>query len=129
MQMRRHAGDAARENLAAFSDKFFQHIRIFIIDRFDGDVDSSSRHGAIRPAKCGTTLGSFGLHSSLLRFPMESMPLEKRIVFLFLEPIGRAGAFLVSRGHVTRRRLVERFRLGAFQSNNFLRHFFIPLPR
>jgi hypothetical protein len=53
---------------------------------------------------------------------MESMALQERIVFLFLEPIGRARALLVSRGHVTRRRLAERFRLGAFQSNNFLRH-------
>jgi hypothetical protein len=56
---------------------------------------------------------------------MESMPLQERIVFLFLEPIGRARTFLVSRGHVTRRRLAERFRLGAFESNNFLRHFLL----
>lgn len=75
-------------------------------------------------------LGVLGCTGGLLRFPMESMPLQEWIVFLFLEPIGRARAFLVSRGHVTRRRLAERFRLGAFQSNNFLRHFFaIPLPR
>jgi len=60
---------------------------------------------------------------------MESMPLQELIVFFFLEPIGRTRAFLVSRGHVTRRRLVERFRLSAFQSNNFLRHFFTPLLR
>ena len=123
MQMRRHAGDAARENLAAFGDKFFQHIRIFVIDRFDRDVDAPARHGAIRASKGGTTLGSFGLHGWLLRFPMESMPLQEWIVFLFLEPIRRARAFLVSRSHVTRRRLAERFRLSAFQSNNFLRHF------
>jgi hypothetical protein len=125
MQMRRHTGDTARKNLAAFGDKFFQHIRVLIIDRFDRDVDSPSRHGAIRPAKGGTTLGSFGLHGWLLRFPMESMPFQEWIVFLFLEAIGRARAFLVSRGHVTRRRLMECFRLGAFQNNNFLRHFLL----
>jgi hypothetical protein len=124
MQMRRHASDAARENFAALGDKFFQHIRVFVINRFDRNVDSPPRHGAIRASKGGTTLGSFGLHGWLLRFPMESMPLQEWIVFLFLEPIGRARALLVSRGHVTRRRLAERFRLGAFQSNNFLGHFF-----
>jgi hypothetical protein len=70
-------------------------------------------------------LGVLGCTGGLLRFPMESMPLQEWIVFLLLEPIGRARAFLVSRGHVTRRRLAERFRLGAFQSNNFLRHFFL----
>jgi hypothetical protein len=58
---------------------------------------------------------------------MESMPLQEWIVLLFLEPIGRARAFLVSRGHVTRRRPAERFRLGALQSNNFLRHFLLLL--
>ena len=57
------------------------------------------------------------------------MPLQEWIEFLFLEAIGRTRALLVSRGHVTRRWFTERFRLGAFQSNNFLRHFVIPLPR
>jgi hypothetical protein len=69
MQMRRHAGDAARENFAAFGDKFFQHIRVFVINRFDRDVDSPARHGAIRASKCGTTLGSFGLHGWFTSFP------------------------------------------------------------
>ncbi len=62
MQMRGHAGDAARENLAAFGDEFFQHIGVFVIDRFDRDVDPPSRHGAIRASECGTALGSFWLH-------------------------------------------------------------------
>jgi hypothetical protein len=68
MQMRGHAGDPARENFTAFGDKFFQHIRVFVIDRFDGDVDSPARHGAIRAAKCGTTFGSLGLHQQFISF-------------------------------------------------------------
>ena len=85
---------------------------------------SIRRRGMVRFARRNAErrLGVLGCTGSLLRFPMESMPLQEWIVFLFLEPIGRAGAFLVSRGHVTRRRLAERFRLGAFQSNNFLSH-------
>ena len=92
---------------------------------------SIRRRGMVRFARRNAErrLGVLGCTGSLLCFPMESMPLQEWIVFLFLKPIGRARAFLVSRGHVTRRRLVERFRLGAFQSNNFLRHFFTPLPR
>ncbi len=62
MQMRGHAGDAARKNLAAFRDEFFQEIRILVIDRLDRDVDPAARHGAIRASKCGTAFGSFGLH-------------------------------------------------------------------
>jgi hypothetical protein len=124
MQMRRHAGNAARKNFPAFSDKLLQHIRVFVIDRFDRDIDSPPWHGAIGASKCGTALGSFGLHGRLLRFPMERMPLQEWVIFFFLEAIGRARAFFVSRGHVAGRRLAERFRLGAFQSHNFLCHVF-----
>jgi hypothetical protein len=53
------------------------------------------------------------------------MPLQEWIVFLFLEPIRRARTFFVSRGHVTRRRLAERLGFGAFQGNNFMRHFLL----
>ena len=90
---------------------------------------SIRRRGMVRFArrKAERRLGVLGCTAGLLRFPMESMPLQEWIVFLFLEPIGRARAFLVSRSHVTRRRLAERFRLGAFQSNNFLRHFLLLL--
>jgi hypothetical protein len=123
MQMRGHAGNAAWENLAAFGDKFFQHIWVFVIDRFKRNVDSTSRHGAICAAECGTTFGSLRLHGSLLRFPMKSMPLQEWIIFLFLESIGRTRAFLVSGGHVARNRFAKRFRFGAFQCHNFLRHF------
>ena len=62
MHMRRHAGNAAGENFAAFGDKFFQQIGVFVIDRFDRDVDSPPRHRAIGAAKCGTAFGGFGLH-------------------------------------------------------------------
>src|SRR5437870_5670556 len=47
---------------------------------------------------------------------------QKRIVFLFLEPVRRLRAFFVPRGHVTRDRFAERFRFGALKDDNFLRH-------
>lgn len=88
---------------------------------------SIRRRGMVRFARRNAErrLGVLGCTGSLLCFPMETMPLQEWIVFLFLEAIGRARAFLVSRGHVTRRRLVERFRLSTFQSNNFLCHFLL----
>jgi hypothetical protein len=122
MHMRRHPGDAARQNFSALRDEFFQEIGIFIVDCFNGDIDTPPWHGAIGAAKSGTAFGGFGLHRQLLRLAVQSVPLKKRIVFLFLEPVGRARTFLVSRRHVTRDRLAERFRLGAFERNNFLRH-------
>src|SRR5256885_11240231 len=53
---------------------------------------------------------------------MKRVLAQKRIVFLFLEPVRRARAFLVARGHVTRNRFAERFRFGAFEGDNFLGH-------
>src|SRR5207247_3933305 len=88
---------------------------------------SIRRRGMVRFARRNAErrLGVLGCISSLFRFAMESMPLQEWIVFLFLEPIRRARTFFVSRGHVTRRRHAERLGLGAFQGNNFLRHFLL----
>ncbi len=121
--MRGHASDAAGKNFAALSDEFFQEIRILVIDRLDGDIDSTARHGAIGAAESGTTFGGLGLHRQLLGFAVKRMPFYKRVVFLFLEAIGRARTFLVPRGRVTRDWFAQRFCLGAFESDNFLRHF------
>src|SRR5438132_10857710 len=53
---------------------------------------------------------------------MQRVSPQKRIVFLFLEPIWLARTFFVSRRHVTRHGLAESFGLGAFKDDNFLRH-------
>src|SRR5438034_5838514 len=92
---------------------------------------SIRRRGMVRFARRNAErrLGVLGCIGSLLRFAMERMPLQEWIVLLFLEPIGRTRAFLVSRSHVARSRLAESFRFGAFPSHNFLRHFVTPSPR
>src|SRR2546421_12165047 len=54
---------------------------------------------------------------------MKRMLPQKWVVFLFLEPVRRLRTFFVSLGHVTRDRFAERFRFGAFEGDNFLRHF------
>src|SRR3954452_796362 len=54
---------------------------------------------------------------------MERVPLQKRIVFLFLEPVRRPRALLVARAHVTRCRLAFIPRLRAFARDDFLRHY------
>ena len=122
VHVRRHAGHAARKNFATFSDKFFQEIGILVIDCFESNIDPAPRHGAISTTERGTALWCFWLHRWLLRFAVQCMSPQKWIVFLFLEPVWRARAFFVSRRHVTRDGLTESFRLGAFESNNFLRH-------
>ena len=122
MEVRRHTGDAAGKNLAALGHEFFQEIGIFVIDRFNRDVDPAPGHGAIGAAKSGTAFGGLGLHRQLLGFAMKRVLSQKRIVFLFLEPVRRARTFFVPKRHVTRNRFAERFRFGAFESDNFLCH-------
>src|SRR5436190_1501848 len=58
----------------------------------------------------------------LLGLAMKRVFPQKRVVFLFLEPVRGARAFLVSRGHVTRSRFAQRFGFGAFEGDNFLGH-------
>src|SRR2546430_9585358 len=58
----------------------------------------------------------------LFGLAMKGVLPQKRIVFLFLEPVRRLRALLVSLGHVTRNRFAERFRFGAFEGDNFLGH-------
>ncbi len=53
---------------------------------------------------------------------MKSVPSQERIVFFLFQPIRRARAFLIARGHVARRRFAQRFGFGAFQRDDFLSH-------
>jgi hypothetical protein len=122
MQVRRHAGDATWKNFAAFGHELFQEIGIFVINRFNRDVDAAARHGAIGATKSGTTFGGFGLHEKLFRLPMERVLSQKGIVFFLFQSIGRARAFFVSLSRVTRNRFAERLCLGAFERNDLLGH-------
>src|SRR5207248_5412215 len=53
---------------------------------------------------------------------MERAPFQKWIVLLLFKTSRSPRAFLVPRGHETRDRFAQRFCLGAFESDNFLRH-------
>src|SRR5215475_8434443 len=64
----------------------------------------------------------FSAASLMLDLPVQGAPPQKRIVFFLLQAIWRSWTFLIALGHVTRRRLPERFSFGAFEGNNLLRH-------
>lgn len=122
-----HACHAARKNFAAFSDKFFQEIRIFVIDCFERDIDPTPWHRSIGATERGTALWRFWLHWWLLGFAVQRVSPQKRIVFLFLQAVRGAWTFFISRGHVTRGGFAQSFRLGAFKSDDFLRHSYYSL--
>jgi hypothetical protein len=92
MKVRGHAGDAARKNFAAFCDEFFQEIGIFVIDSLNGDIDSPTRHGAIRPAKGGAAFGGFGAYHFVSRCNV--CRLKKGLYFFFSSRFGVRGLFL-----------------------------------
>ena len=100
----RHAGHAARQDFAALSDEFFQEIGILVIDCFESNIDPAPRHWTIGATECGTALWRFWLHQRLLGLAVQRVPPQKWIVFPFLEPVWRARALFISRGHVARSR-------------------------
>ena len=122
MQMRRHTRNAARKNLAAFGNEFLQEIGILVVNCFQRDVDTAARHRAVGATKGGAAFGRFWLHGDLLRFAVKSVSAQKWIVFLLLQSIRGARTFLISRAHIARDRLTQRFGLRAFEGDNFLRH-------
>src|SRR5215212_1823909 len=62
MHICRHASHAARKNLSTFGHEPFQQIRIFVVDCFERDIDSTSRHWPVGATKGRTTFGRFRLH-------------------------------------------------------------------
>ena len=92
MQMRRHAGDPAWKNFAALCDEFFKEIGIFVVDGLDGNVDSTTRHGAIGAAKGGTALGGFRAHHFVSRCNV--CRLRNGLNFFFSSRFGVRGLFL-----------------------------------
>src|SRR5436309_1767249 len=73
----RHASDAARKNLAAFTDEFFQEIGILVIDRFERDIDPTPWHGSIGATECGTDRKSTRLNSSHVKISYAVFCLKK----------------------------------------------------
>ena len=84
------------------------------------------RRGMLRLArrKAERRLAVFGCIRSA-DLPVQSVFFQKRIVFFLFQPVWRARALLVSGRHVARRWFTQRFRLGAFQCDDFLRHNFV----
>jgi len=66
MQMRRHPSDSARQNLAAFGHKFFEQIRIFIVNGLRGYIDTTARHNPVRPPEIRSAFGVFRFHELIL---------------------------------------------------------------
>src|ERR1700741_683034 len=83
------------------------------------------RRGMARLArrKAERRLAVFGC--MLLRLPVQRVPSQKRVVLLLFQSIRCARTLPVPRRHVTRNWLAQRFGLGAFQCDNFLRHFLL----
>src|SRR5207247_1634631 len=98
-----HTGHAARQNFPALSDEFFKEIGVLVIDCFESNIDPTPWHGAIGATERRTALWRFWLHQ-LFSLAVQRVFPQEWIVLLFLEPLWRARALFISRGHVARRR-------------------------
>jgi hypothetical protein len=116
-----HPSDAPWQNLATFGDKFSQKIRIFVIDGFGRDINTTPRHDPVCASKIRPPLCIFWFHCSL-DLPMEGTPSKERIVFFLLETAGSVRAFFVAGAYVARSRFTFCFRLRALKSDDFPGH-------
>ena len=94
MHVRWHAGNATRQNLAALRDKFFQKIRVLVINCLHGDIDTAPRHGPIGAAKCGTAFWRFRLHDYLVS-RCKVRRRKNGLYFFFSKRFGVRGLFLL----------------------------------
>jgi hypothetical protein len=112
MQVCRHSGDAAWQNFATFSHKFFEQVRILVVDGFCGNIDASTRHNPVGPSEVRSAFGGFRFHY-LLHLPMKGASAQKRIVLFLLQTARCIQAFFVARADVTGNRFTFRLRLRA----------------
>jgi hypothetical protein len=94
MKVSRHPGHTAWKDLAALRDKFFQKIRIFIIDCFSRDIDPATRHNSICAAKIGPAFGVFRFHGDYFTSRCKVWRRRKGLYFLFSKRPGVFGLFL-----------------------------------
>src|SRR4051794_28657951 len=98
MEMRRHAGHAARENFAALGDELLEQVWILEVDGLERGVNAPTGHRTVVAAEIGAALRSLGLHGwkapGLLGFAVQRVALEVRVVFLFFEPVRCVEALL-----------------------------------
>jgi len=117
-----HSSDPTREDFAAFGYKFFQKIRIFVIECLCCDINPATRHDSIRAAKIGPALGVFRFHLVLLNFPVQGMATQKRIVLFLFQAARRIRAFFISCTDVSRGWFACGLRLSAFENDDFPWH-------
>ena len=121
MKVRRHTGDASRQNFATLRHEFLEQVRIFIVDGFCGNIDPTARHDPVGPSEIRSAFGIFRFHC-LLHLPMKGASTQEGIVLFFLEPAWRIWTFLVTRADVTGGWFAFRLRLRALESNDFPWH-------
>ena len=117
-----HSSDPTWEDFAAFGYKFFQKIRIFVIECLCCDINPATRHDSIRAAKIGPALGVFRFHLALLNLPVQGMTTQEWIVLFLFQAARRIWAFFIARADVSRCWFARGLRLGAFESDDFPRH-------
>jgi hypothetical protein len=94
MKVSRHPGHTPWKNLAALRNKFFQKVRILIIDCFGRDINPATWHNSICAAKIGSAFGVFRFHGDYFTSRCKVWRRRKGLYFFFSKRPGVFGLFL-----------------------------------
>src|SRR6266404_4369501 len=94
MKVSRHPSHPPWKNLAALRNKFFQKVRILIIDCFGRDINPATWHDSICAAKIGPAYGVFRFHGDYFTSRCKVWRRRKGLYFFFSKRPGVFGLFL-----------------------------------
>ena len=82
VHVRRHTRDSTRKDFSAFGNELLEKIGVLVVDSLSRDVDATTGHDAVCSTEIRSAFSGFRFHE-LFGLPVQCVPAEKRIVFLF----------------------------------------------
>jgi hypothetical protein len=82
VHVRRHTRDSTRKDFSAFGNELLEKVGVLVVDSLSRYVDATTRHDAVCSTEIRSAFSGFRFHG-LFGLPVQCVPPEKRIVFLF----------------------------------------------
>ena len=82
VHVRRHTRDSTRKDFSAFSNELLEKIGVLVVDSLSRNIDATTRHDAVCSTEIRSAFSGFRFHG-LFGLPVQRVPAEKRVVFLF----------------------------------------------
>lgn len=82
VHVRRHTRDSTRKDFSAFGNELLEKIGVLVVDSLSRNIDATTRHDAVCSTEIRSAFSGFRFHG-LFGLPVQRVPAEKRVVFLF----------------------------------------------